>query len=82
MPPSILLSFLLGAIYGAIFHLWRGKTFQDLAIYAVTGIIGFIVGQIIGNLLELEIFIIGPLHVAEATIMSWISLFVVQWLKI
>ena len=82
MPPSLLLSFLLGAVYGTIFHLWRGKTFQDLVIYFVTGIVGFIFGQIIGNLLGLEVFIIGPLHMAEATIMSWISLFVMQWLKI
>lgn len=82
MPPYILLSLLLGATYGTLFHLWRGKTVRDLVIYFLTGIIGFGLGQGVGNLLGLELFLIGPLHVVEATIVSWISLFVIQWLKI
>jgi hypothetical protein len=82
MPPYILLSLLLGAIYGTLFHLWRGKTVRDLVIYFLTGIIGFGLGQGAGNLLGLEFFLICPLHVVEATIVSWISLFVIQWLKI
>ncbi len=82
MPPNWLLSLILGAIYGTLFHLWRGKSFQDLVIYFCTGIIGFAFGQAVGNLMGLEFFLIGSLHVVEATIISWISLFVIQWLKI
>ena len=82
MPPYLLLSLVLGAIYGTIFHLWRGKSVKDLVIYLITGIIGFIIGQALGNLLGLRIFLIGPLHIIEATVISWVSLFVAQWLKI
>jgi uncharacterized membrane protein YeaQ/YmgE (transglycosylase-associated protein family) len=82
MPPYLLLSLILGGIYGTIFHLWRGKSVKDLVIYLITGIIGFIIGQALGNLLGLKIFLIGPLHIIEATVISWISLFVAQWLKI
>lgn len=82
MPPYLLLSFVLGAIYGLLFHLWRGKDFQDLAIYFFTGIIGFAMGQVLANYAGLDIFLIGPLHIAEATLMSWINLFIIQWLKI
>ncbi len=82
MPPYLLLSFLLGATYGLLFHLWRGKSFQDLVIYFFAGIIGFVLGQALGNLIGLDFFLIGPLHVAEATIVSWANLFIVQWLKI
>jgi len=82
MPPHLLLSLLLGAIYGTIFHLWRGKTLKDLVIYGVAAILGFIFGQALGNLLGLDIFLIGPLHVVEATVVSWASLFLAQWLKI
>jgi len=82
MPPYLLLSLILGGIYGTIFHLWRGKSVKDLVIYLITGIIGFIIGQALGNLLGLRIFLIGPLHIIEATVISWISLFVAQWLKI
>lgn len=82
MPPYLLLSFLLGAIFGTAFYLWRGKNFRDLAIYFLTGIIGFSLGQALANLAGFEVFLIGPLHVVEATVVSWLSLFVVQWLKI
>ncbi len=82
MPPYLLLSFLLGATYGLLFYLWRGKSFQDLAIYFFAGIIGFVLGQALGNLIGLDFFLIGPLHVVEATIVSWANLFIVQWLKI
>ena len=82
MPPYLLLSLVLGAIYGTIFHLWRGKNVKDLVIYFFAGIIGFIIGQALGNLWGVKIFMIGPLHIIEATVISWASLFVAQWLKI
>jgi uncharacterized membrane protein YjjP (DUF1212 family) len=82
MPPYFLLSLILGAMYGVMFHLWRGKTFQDLVLYFFAGIIGFLLGHGLGNLLGFDFFLIGSLHLAEATIVSWANLFVVQWLKI
>jgi hypothetical protein len=82
MPPYFLLSLLLGAIYGTVFHLWRGKSMRDLIIYFVTGILGFWLGQIVGDMLTSTLFLVGPLHLIEATVLSWICLFVVQWLKI
>jgi len=82
MPPYLLLSLLLGGAYGALFHLWRGKNIRELVIYFLTGIIGFGLGQAIGNLLGLNVFLIGPLHIVEATVMSWACLFVMQWLKV
>jgi hypothetical protein len=82
MAPYLLLSFLLGGIYGALFHLWQGKTIRDLIIYFLTGIVGFGVGQALGNLLGLNIFMIGPVHIAEATVVSWASLFLMKWLKV
>lgn len=82
MPPYLLLSFLLGGIYGAFFHFWQGKTIRDLIIYFLTGIIGFGIGQALGNLLGLNLFMIGPVHIAEATAMSWLSLLLMKWLKV
>lgn len=82
MPPYLLLSFLLGGLYGVLFHLWRGKNIRDLIIYFLTGIIGFLVGQGVGNLLQLDIFLIGPLYIIEATAVSWTSLFIMNWLKV
>lgn len=82
MPPYILLSLLLGSLYGTLFHLWRGKTARDLIIYFVTGIAGFWLGQVLGDLIGSNLFLIGPLHILEATTLAWASLFVVRWLKV
>jgi hypothetical protein len=82
MPPYLLLSLLLGGAYGALFHLWRGKKIRELVIYFLTGIIGFGIGQAVGNVLGLNVFLIGPLHIVEASVMSWVCLFVIQWLKV
>ena len=82
MPPYILLSLLLGGIYGTLFHLWRGKSIRDLIIYFLAGIIGFGLGQWLANLLDFNFMLVGPVHIVEATIVSWLSLFVIQWLRI
>lgn len=81
MPPYLLLSILLGATYGTLFHLWRGKTMRDFAIYFLTGIIGFGLGQALGSLLGLDMFLMGSIHIVEATVVCWACLFLIQWLK-
>jgi hypothetical protein len=82
MPPYLLLSFLIGAIYGALFHLWRGEKPRDLAIFFLAGVIGFGVGQALGNLIGLNMVLIGPIHLVEATLISWVGLFLAYWLKV
>ncbi|MCB0211144.1 MAG: hypothetical protein KDJ52_17530 [Anaerolineae bacterium] len=82
MPPFILLSLLLGGVFGTLFHLWRGRSLRDLILYLLAGIIGFVLGQSIAMIMGLEMWLIGPLHIVEATIVSWGGLFLVDWLKI
>lgn len=82
MPPYILLSLILGSLYGTLFYLWRGKNARDLIIYFVTGMAGFWLGQVLGDLIGSNLFLIGPLHILEATALAWASLFVVRWLKV
>lgn len=82
MPPFILLSLLLGALFGTLFHLWRGKSLRELIMYLLTGVIGFGLGQAVAMMIGLDMGLIGPLHIAEATVASWGSLFLVNWLKI
>lgn len=82
MPPYLLLSLLLGAIYGVLFHLWRGRSIKDLLIFLLAGVVGFGLGQVVGNLIALDLLRIGPIYLLEATLVSWVALFLAQWLKI
>lgn len=81
MPPYSLLLLLLGAVYGVLFHLWRGKTLRDLIIYFLTGVIGAGLGQVVGELIDANLLMIGALHLVEATLAGWLSLFLMHWLK-
>ncbi|MBN1220024.1 MAG: hypothetical protein JXM69_13945 [Anaerolineae bacterium] len=53
-----------------------------MPIYLLTGVIGFALGQALGDLIGIDIALIGTIHILEATLASWLSLFLIYWLKI
>ncbi len=81
MSPYFVLAVLIGAVYGAIFHLWRGKSVKDIVYYTLAGVVGFGVGQTIGAALDRRLLLVGPLHIIEASLTSWLVLFLARWLK-
>lgn len=82
MPPYVLLLALLGAAYGAIFYAWQGKSLKDSAYYVGASLVGMIIGQIAGHFLGFDVFMIGPLHLLEASLVAWITLFAARWLHL
>jgi hypothetical protein len=82
MPPYLLLSLLIAALYGALFHLWRGKTFRELLLYLGAAIVGFGLGEVAGNVLGLPLLTVGQVHIIEASLASWGCLFIARWLKL
>ena len=79
--PALVLSIIIASAYGTLFHVWKGKTAKDLLIYLAAGLVGFGLGQLAGNTLRLGIFMIGQVHVIEASLMCWLILFIAKWLK-
>ena len=82
MPPAVVLAALLAGAYGAVFHVWRGRTFRELPLYLIAAVLGFGLGQAVGNAANLNIFTVGSLHVIEASLGSWGLLFIARWLKV
>lgn len=79
--PALVLSIAVASAYGALFHVWKGKTAKDLLLYLAAGLVGFGLGQLVGNTLSLGIFMIGQVHVVEASLICWLVLFIAKWLK-
>jgi hypothetical protein len=79
--PALILSLIMASAYGALFHVWKGKTAKDLLIYLIAGLTGFGLGQLVGKTLGLGIFMIGEVHVVEASLICWLILFIAKWLK-
>jgi uncharacterized membrane protein YeaQ/YmgE (transglycosylase-associated protein family) len=48
-----------------------------LALYLLGGWIGFALGQIIGDVLKVNLFMIGALHFFSATLGAWVALLII-----
>jgi hypothetical protein len=79
--PALVLSIIIASAYGALFHVWKGKTAKDLLVYLAAGLVGFGLGQLAGDTLRLGIFMIGQVHIIEASLMCWLILLIAKWLK-
>ncbi len=79
--PPLVLSIVLASIYSALFHLWQGHGVKELALYWIAALSGFGLGQLASYSLGLNVLMIGQIHVLEGTLVCWLFLFAVKWLK-
>jgi hypothetical protein len=81
VPPALVLAIVIASIYAALFNLWRNGTPRDLLFYLVAAWVGFGLGQIAGGLLHLDWGMIGSLHPIEGSLLCWLTLFLMNWLR-
>ncbi|MEA3459845.1 MAG: hypothetical protein U9R11_04125 [Chloroflexota bacterium] len=79
--PPLALSLVISSIYAALFHLWQGQRAAELLHYLLASWLGFGLGELAGDFLDLDILIIGQVHALEGSIASWLLLLVVKWRK-
>lgn len=77
--PSIVFSFMLATLCGSLFHVFAGGDARRLALFLLAGWVGFTLGQIVGELVEITVITIGPLNVVTALTGAVIALLTV-WL--
>lgn len=77
---SLILGFLLSTAYGSGFHVVMGGPARRILLYVLAAWIGFGLGHFIGDLLSIEIFQLGPLHLLTASLGAWIALISSWWL--
>jgi len=80
-PPALAIILLLSIIYGALFHLWRGRTWQDLALSIFVAVIGMALGLLAGPFLGFDLLKMGQVYLLEGTILAWVLMLAVAWLK-
>ena len=76
----IVLGFLLATAYGAGFHVLLGGAARRILLYILASWIGFILGHILGDLLNITLFKLGVLHLFSASLGAWIALIASWWL--
>jgi uncharacterized membrane protein YeaQ/YmgE (transglycosylase-associated protein family) len=75
--PSIVFSFIVATLYGSSYHVLTGGDARRLALYLLAGWIGYALGQIIGDVLDITLLSIGAVHFFTATVGAWVALIIV-----
>ncbi len=77
---GLILGFLLATAYGAGFHLLLGGPARRIILYLVAAWIGFALGHVVGDLLNLNWLRLGALQLFSASVGAWVALFISRWL--
>lgn len=81
--PLLLLSLVVVTLYGALFHLLWGRSLKQLGLYWLAALLGFGVGQGLARILALSALPqIGPLHIVEASVVSWLGVFIAKQMRL
>lgn len=82
MPPALIVSLVLGSLYGLLFYLLSGSSKRHVWYYWLVGAIGFLAGQMIAELIAhvrpLTSITLGDVYVIEGSVVCWIGLFVLH----
>ncbi len=78
--PSFVLGAILSTAYGAGFHLAFGGDRARLLLYLLAGWLGFALGQWAGQIMHIDVLMVGPVHTVSASLGSWLALFTARWL--
>ncbi len=74
MSPSVVLSLLLGSIYGLLAHAFVGRRWRQLPLYWATGVLGFFAGYALAVASGIETLRLGPVPLMEATLGAGVAL--------
>jgi hypothetical protein len=81
LSPPLVLSLIIASAYAAFFNLWQKGSAKDLLLYLVACWLGFGIGELAGDLLGLDVMMIGQIHILEGTVGAWLLLLLVKWLR-
>lgn len=78
--PSIMFGFVIATLYGTVFHFIMGGDARRLAVFLLASWIGFALGHITGDLLNVDLLDIGSLNMLNATFGAFVALIVARLL--
>ena len=79
--PAVVLVVLISLLYAALFHLWRGKGWGGLVLSIIASLLGMIAGQFLGPIIGLDLLRIGQVYILEGTVLAWLLMLAVAWLR-
>ncbi len=80
--PSIVLGFVIAALIGSVFHLWRGGGPFRLLLYMGLSLLGFWIGHLVADRIAWTFWSVGQLHLGMAIFGSIATLAFGYWLSL
>jgi drug/metabolite transporter (DMT)-like permease len=80
MSPSVVLSLLLGSLYGLLWHACLGRRWGQLPLYWLISILGFFAGYALAVISGIQVLRLGTIPLLEATLGAVLALAAVWWL--
>jgi hypothetical protein len=81
LSPPLILSLVIASACATLFNIWQGGSARDLLLYLIAGWLGFGVGELTGDLLGLNVLMIGQIHLVEGISFCLLFLLLAKWLK-
>ena len=78
--PVFAFACIIATMYGLAFYVLKGGTPRRLVLFVVTSWVGFLLGQYIGDSLQLDSLRIGTIHLLPATVTAFALLACAQLL--
>lgn len=80
--PVFLFGSTVATAWAAIFHLLLGKKWRELVLYWFAALVGFAIGQAVGNALDLDILLLGQVRLLEGSLACWLAMLVAKCFKV
>lgn len=72
--PTFTFAFMIATLFGAVFHFILGGDVRRLALFLLAAWVGFGLGHMLGEMLSIDILMIGPLRIVSASIGAILAL--------
>jgi uncharacterized membrane protein YeaQ/YmgE (transglycosylase-associated protein family) len=76
--PPVVFAFIIATLCGAIFHLISGGNTRRLALYLLSGWIGFALGHMLADPFSVTAFTIGQVHVLAGVLGALVALIITR----
>lgn len=79
LPAWLILSLIIAAFYGALFHFVWGQSALGLLRVVLIAVAGFLIGEIGARLAGSTVLMMGDVHLGIASVVAWAGLAVNHW---
>ncbi len=76
--PSFVFGFILSTFIASTFHLVFGGDARRLALFLLSGWLGFAIGHVMGVIFDVAYFKVGSLHLLTALVGAFVALMVAR----